>query len=59
MIYKRFFNFLILPMWLNVLSVKYAGTPFNIAVNPAVDCKLTNAQAFFNKELRGSLENLL
>ena len=41
------------------VSVKYEGIPFNIAIKPAVDCKLTKAHAFFNKIFKGSLENLL
>jgi len=29
------------------------GMPFDIAVKPAVDCKLTNAQASFNNNFKG------
>ena len=42
-----------------VVSVKYEGTPLDIAIKPAVDCKLTNAHASFNSKSNGSLENLL
>ena len=49
----------ILPISLRCESVKYEGIPFNIAANPAVDCRLINAQAFFSKFFKGSFEYLL